>query len=267
MATNSLHKVLAGHYWSDGGAFMGVLPYPLWKERATVDERRRQKLNLNLPLIYSEGRWILVDTALGNRLSEKQIGIYQPSEFLLPMALSELGIKDTDISDVIMTHLHFDHAGGVVTGFGDHEALTFPNATYWVQKSEWVMAKNPDELNRAAYSFEHQLSLLEQQGSIQLIEGEVEVAKGITAVWSGGHTVGHQYVQVDFGEHFYIYAGDIIPTWFHTSLAITSAYDISRKETFEAKKQIYAKLKARNGSLLLDHDLHSWEIPIGSLRV
>ncbi len=267
MATHSIHKVLAGHYWSDGGAFMGVLPYALWKEKATLDDRRRQKLNLNLLLIYSEGRWILVDTGLGNRLSEKQIQIYQPSEFLLPLALSELGIKDSDITDVIMTHLHFDHAGGVITGFGDHDGLTFPEATYWIQKSEWEMAKNPDELNMAAYSFEHQLSLLEMQGKLRLIEAEVEVAKGVRAVWSGGHTVGHQYVQIDFGDQFYIYAGDIIPTWFHTSLAITSAYDVSRKETFAAKKQIYARLKERGGSLLLDHDLNSWEIPIGSLRV
>lgn len=267
MATHSIHKVLAGHYWSDGGAFMGVLPYTLWKEKATLDDRRRQKLNLNLLLIYTEGRWILVDTGLGNRLSEKQIQIYQPSEFLLPLALHELGLKDSDITDVIMTHLHFDHAGGVITGFGDQDGLTFPNATYWIQQSEWQMAKNPDELNVAAYSFEHQLALLETLGKLRLIEAEMEVAKGVSAVWSGGHTVGHQYVQIDFGDSFYIYAGDIIPTWFHTSLAITSAYDVSRRESFAAKKQIYARLKERNGSLLLDHDLNSWEIPIGSLRV
>lgn len=267
MPTNSIHKVLAGHYWSDGGAFMGVLPYAIWKEKATLDERRRQKLNLNLLLIYSDGRWILVDTGLGNRLSEKQIEIYQPSEFMLPLALSELGLKDTDITDVIMTHLHFDHAGGVITGFGEQDALTFPNATYWVQKSEWEMAKNPDELNKAAYSFAHQLALLEEKGKVMLIEGEKEIAPGVSAVWSGGHTVGHQFVQIDFGDRFYIYAGDIIPTWFHTSLAITSAYDVSRKESFLAKKLIYSRLKARNGSLLLDHDLKSWEIPVSSLKV
>ncbi len=267
MATNSIHKVMAGHYWSDGGAFMGVLPYALWKEKATVDERRRQKLNLNLLLIYSDGRWILVDTGLGNRLSDKQREIYQPSEFLLPAALSELGLKDSDITDVIMTHLHFDHAGGVVTGFGSHEALTFPNATYWIQQSEWEMAKYPDELNKAAYSFQHQLSLLEDTGKLCLINGEKDIAPCITAVWSGGHSVGHQFVQIDFGDRFYIYAGDIIPTWFHTSLAITSAYDVSRKESFEAKKLIYSRLKERHGSLLLDHDLTSWEIPVSSLKV
>ncbi|MDD4309964.1 MAG: MBL fold metallo-hydrolase [Candidatus Cloacimonetes bacterium] len=256
----SIHKIDAGFYWSDGGAFMGVLPYTMWSQKTQVDERRRQKLNLNLLLIQANGRNILVDTGLGNRLSDKQIEIYQPSEFLLPQSLSELGLRDCDITDVIMTHLHFDHAGGIVTSFGDSENLTFPYAKHWIQRSEWEMAKNPDDLNRAAYSFEHQLSLLEAKGRIELIDGECEIAEGVTAIWSGGHTVGCQIVQIDSPDGFYIYAGDIIPTFFHTSPAVTSAYDVSRKETFAAKQLIFARLKARQGILLLDHDLNKWEI-------
>src|SRR5690606_20121175 len=115
------------------------------------------KMDLNLLLIVSENRRILVDTGLGNRLSDKQRDIYQPSDFALPQALGELGFRDIDITDVIMTHLHFDHAGGIVTSFGEHEDLTFPKARYWIQKDEWEIAKNPDGLNQAAYSFDHQL--------------------------------------------------------------------------------------------------------------
>jgi len=246
---------------------MGVLPWTLWNKKTQVDERRRQKLNLNLLLIMIPGRNILVDTGMGNRLSEKQIEIFQPSEFLLPIALSEFGITDIDITDVVMTHLHFDHAGGIVTAFGDEDALTFPNARYWIQQSEWDMAKNPDDLNRAAYSFEHQLSLLETEGLVELIEGDNEIAEGITLIKTGGHTVGSQIVQADLPEGFYIYAGDIIPTYFHTLPAVTSAYDVARKDTFAAKKLIYSRLKERNGILLLDHDLSHWEIPISELRV
>lgn len=263
----AIHKVNAGSYWSDGGAFMGVLPWTLWNKKTQVDERRRQKLELNLLLVMLPGRNILVDTGLGNRLSDKQIEIFQPSEFLLPIALQELGLVDTDITDVVMTHLHFDHAGGIVTGFGSHDALSFPNAKYWIQQSEWDMAKAPDDLNRAAYSFEHQLSLLEAEGKVELIEGELEIAPGVTLIRTGGHTVGSQIVQVDVEDGFYIYAGDIIPTYFHTSPVVTSAYDVARKETFAAKQMIYKKLKEHNGVLLLDHDLSKWEIPISELKV
>jgi glyoxylase-like metal-dependent hydrolase (beta-lactamase superfamily II) len=262
-----IFKVYAGNYWSDGGALMGVLPYAIWKDKIKTDERRRQKMDLNLLLIICDHRRILVDTGLGNRLSDKQREIYQPSEFALPAALAELGFKDTDITDVIMTHLHFDHAGGIVTGFGTQDELTFPRATYWIQKDEWAVAKNPDGLNQAAYQFEHQLALLEQKGKVELIEGEVEIYPEVTCVKAGGHTVGSQYVQIDSPDAFYIYAGDIIATKFHTSPAITSAYDVCRQDTFKAKKQIYDRLKAKAGTLFLDHDTRDWEIPISQLRV
>ncbi|PKN77907.1 MAG: MBL fold metallo-hydrolase, partial [Candidatus Cloacimonetes bacterium HGW-Cloacimonetes-1] len=129
---------------------MGVLPWSIWNKKIATDERRRLLMSLNLLLIRSEDRCILVDTGLGNRLNERQQDIYNPSEFLLPISLGELGIKDTDVTDVIMTHLHFDHAGGIVTDFGNEDRLTFPNATYWIQKDEWEMAKHPDGLNKAA---------------------------------------------------------------------------------------------------------------------
>jgi len=262
-----LFKIYAGHYWSDGGALMGVLPYAIWKDKIGVDERRRQKMDLNLLLIVSEERRIMVDTGLGNRLSDKQREIYRPSDFNLPLALGELGYRDIDITDVIMTHLHFDHAGGIVTSFGDRDALTFPQATYWIQKSEWEIAKAPDGLNQAAYAFSHQLSLLEEQGKVTLIEGEVQIAQGVSCVHCGGHTIGSQFVQVDADNGLHIYAGDIIPTKFHTSPAITSAYDVSRADTFKAKMDIYGRLKAANGYLFLDHDTREWEIPISLLRV
>ncbi|MDY0324698.1 MAG: MBL fold metallo-hydrolase [Candidatus Cloacimonadaceae bacterium] len=260
-------KVHAGHYWSDGGAFMGVLPYAIWGKKIQTDEKRRKRLDLNLALIVSGDRRILIDTGTGNRLSDKQQEIYRPSEFALPTALAELGYRDRDITDVIMTHLHFDHAGGIVTSLGTHDILTFPRAKYWIQKDEWEMAKAPDTTNQAAYAFEHQLALLESHGKLELIEAEVEMAEGVKCVKAGGHTVGCQFVQIDSPEGFYIYAGDIIPTRFHTSMAVTSAYDVCRSDTVAAKKLIYDRLKARSGTLLLNHDTTFWEIPVSDLKV
>ena len=262
-----IHKVHAGHYWSDGGAFLGVLPYAIWGDKIQTDEKRRKRLDLNLALILSGERRILIDTGAGNRLSDKEQKIYRPSEFALPAALAELGYRDKDITDVIMTHLHFDHAGGIITSLGSEDILTFPKAKYWIQKDEWEMAQAPDSTNRAAYAFEHQLSLLADKGKIELIEGEVQIAEGVTCVKTGGHSVGSQFVQIDSPEGFYIYAGDIIPTRFHTSLAVTSAYDVCRSNTVAGKKLIYDRLKEKGGILFLNHDTSFWEIPISELRV
>ena len=262
-----LHKIYAGHYWSDGGAMMGVLPWAIWGKSVPTDERRRQQLDLNLLLIMAEERVILVDTGTGNRLSDKQKDIYQPGEFLLPIALSELGLRDVDITDVILTHLHFDHAGGVVTGFGDTDRLTFPHAKHWIQKTEWETAKYPDGLNQAAYAFEHQLALLEQDGDFELIEGDREIYPGVWLKLVGGHSVGCQIVSIAADDGFYIYPSDIIATKFHSSPAITSAYDINRKQTFEAKQYIRETLREKNGYLLLNHDPKHWKLNLDDLKI
>lgn len=264
---NKIHKIDAGHYWSDGGALLGVYPYALWKDKVESDELRRKMMKLNLLLIESGERKILVDTGLGNRLSDKQKQIYRPGDFVLPMAMHEKGIKNTDITDVVLTHLHFDHAGGVITGLGDKDVLTFPKAKYWVQKDEWEIAKEPDELNKASYSFKHQLYLIRTCCQLNLIEGDTEIADGVRLILGKGHTIGCQYVEVEAEDGFYIYAGDIIATMFHTSPAITSAYDVCRKDTVLAKKRIYQTLKEKNGTLLLNHDVKRWDVHISELKV
>lgn len=263
----SLHQVSAGDYWTDGGAMLGVLPRAIWGRSVHTDERHRNNLALNLLLIFAEGRVILVDTGLGNRLTEKQRDIYRPSSFLLPASLAELGIRDRDVTDVVLTHLHFDHAGGIITGFGDQDRLTFPKARHWIQKTEWETAKNPDGMNRAAYNFEQQLALLEESGRFELIEGQAEIAPGVTLTHTGGHTAGSQIVEVQTPSAFYIYPADIIPTFFHTALAVTSAYDVCRTDTCAAKQYIYKQLKEKQGILLLNHDLQRWEVPVADLRV
>ncbi len=246
---------------------LGVLPRAIWNGSTQTDERHRKKLALNCLLIKAPERNILVDTGLGNNLTPKQRDIYNPSQFMLPASLGKLGVRDRDVTDVVLTHLHFDHAGGIVTAFRDIERLTFPHAVHWIQSTEWEIARNPDGLNRAAYRFEQQLALLEKRGRIELVDGTREIVPGITLVRKGGHTLGSQIVEIDTDSGFYIYAADIIPTFFHVTPAVTSAYDVSRKDTYEAKQYIYSRLKEKQGTLLLNHDLERWEIPISALKV
>jgi len=258
----NIRLVSAGHYWTDAGAFMGVLPYFIWHDKVRTDERQRLQMNLNLLLIQTDGRNILVDTGVGNRLNKRRKEIYNPSEFDLVSNLKALGIQPEEITDVILTHLHFDHAGGVVSTVDDKDVLTFPNAVYHVQQQEWDIARHPDKLNAAAYQFEHQLSQLEKEGTLHFVDGDAEIAPDVFVRLVGGHTLGMQIVEVLIDGTPYIYAGDIIPTRFHLPLAITSSYDVSRRDSFDAKQMIYQKLTAKKGFLLLDHDTNDWQLYI-----
>jgi glyoxylase-like metal-dependent hydrolase (beta-lactamase superfamily II) len=139
----NLSLVSAGHYWTDAGAFFGVLPWFIWHDKVEIDDRQRLKLNLNLLLIQTQGRNILVDTGVGNRLNKRRSEIYSPSKFDLVSNLQALGLRAADVTDVILTHLHFDHAGGVVSDVAGKDVLTFPRAVYHIQQTEWTWQKIP----------------------------------------------------------------------------------------------------------------------------
>lgn len=252
--------ISAGIWYGDGGAALGVMPKELWKKLYKVDERNRIQLALNLLLIQSARKNILVDTGIGNKLPSKLKNIYSPSKFSLPVNLGKIGLETKDIDIVILTHLHFDHSGGVVSKFNDKYELTFPNAVHIIQRREWEMAKDPDELNAASYNFEQNLALLENSGNYRLIEKDHEVVPGITCEHVGGHSVGMQVVRIESNNKLAYYAGDIIPLAAQRHLNVTSSSDICRKDTFIAKKKILKELRTKNGYLFLNHDVTTSKI-------
>jgi len=217
----------AGSFWSDGGAALGVLPKALWHKEIFHDEQNRIEMSLNLLLINSSGKNILIDTGIGNRVSDKIRKIFKVSDFCLLRNLEKLGFTRYDIDYVVFTHLHFDHAGGIVTRF-EKDELTFPNALHVIQKKEWEIAKSPDALNKAAYNFNHHLKLLEESGKFKLISGDYQLLPGIELKFAGGHSNGSQYVKITDKNELAIYSGDIIPSIFHVKLHVTSAYDVCR---------------------------------------
>ncbi len=246
--------VSAGSWKGDGGAIMGVMPKVLWQKIVAADEKNRVVLALNILLIRAEGKNILIDTGIGNKISDKIRKIYDASEFELIENLQKLGIERTDIDYVILTHLHFDHAGGIVTSLNGKTELTFPNAMHIIQKKEWQVAKDPDELNRASYNFRDDLTLLEKSGSYKLVNGSYELVPGITVEFTGGHSEGMQVVRLESEGKLAYYAGDIIPLDVQRHLSINSAYDLNRKDLFIAKKRILTELKDKKGILFYAHD-------------
>jgi glyoxylase-like metal-dependent hydrolase (beta-lactamase superfamily II) len=243
-----------GYYFSDAGAAMGVFPRALWENKIDLDSKYRMKFNLNLGLIVTESTKILIDTGIGNRISEKEKKIYNPSDYRLFDSLKSLNIKPEEINYVVLTHLHFDHAGGIVSTLNGEDKLTFPNAIHLIQKEEWETAKSPDELNKAAYNFKKHLALLESKGNYKLIDGDEEIIPGVKLIKAGGHSNGCQIVKMQNEETIAYYAGDIIPSEMHIALGITSSYDVCRKETVKYKKLILEELVKFNGFLILNHD-------------
>jgi glyoxylase-like metal-dependent hydrolase (beta-lactamase superfamily II) len=246
--------VSAGLWKGDGGAIMGVMPKVLWQKIVSADEKNRVVLALNILLIKADGKNILIDTGIGNKISDKIRKIYDTTDFELIENLQKLGIERTDIDYVIITHLHFDHAGGIVTFINENPELTFPNAVHIIQSREWQVAKYPDELNRASYNFKDDLTLLEETGNYNLVDENYEVVPGITVEFVGGHSEGMQVVRMESEGELAYYAGDIIPLDVQRHLSVNSAYDLNRKDLFIAKKRILSELKEKNGILFYAHD-------------
>ena len=242
---------------------MGVMPKALWKKLLQADEKNRIELAFNLLLIRSDDKNILIDTGLGNKLSDKVKKIYSPSKFILLESLAKLGLTRNDIDFVVLTHLHFDHAGGVTSIIDNKKVLTFPNAIHVIQKKEWEVAKDPDELNKASYNFEKDLQLLEDVGNYKLIDGDFHLTKDVTLELTGGHSEGTQVVRIENKNELAYYPGDILPMEVNRHLAVTTAFDLNRKDTFKAKKRILSEINKRDGIIFLGHDSNKQFIRFG----
>lgn len=244
----------AGNYLTDAGAAFGVLPRAIWDNWVDTDDKHRIRLDLNLLLLLEEGKVILVDTGIGNRVSARTAKIHEPSAPCVFQALESAGFTRHQVDFVVMTHLHFDHAGGIISRIDDRDELSFPNAYHVIQKSEWETALNPDEVNKGAYDFDHHLSLLEKSGKFLLVEGDFPLTRSVTLKHFGGHSNGFQAVRIENEGELGWYAGDLAPTRFNLRIPITSAYDVHRAQTCEAKATIFNELNEFKGVLLMDHD-------------
>lgn len=245
--------IKAGYWLTDGGATFGVLPKTLWQNFAEADHRNRIRLSLNTLLIQDNKINVLIDTGLGDLVTERVRRFYEPSAFLLPDTLKNLGLKDNDIDFVILTHLHLDHAGGLLSGSEDNRRLSFPKAKFLIQVKEWQMARQPGEADRASYDFNLNLSPLSETDNLQLVDGDYFLTPEIKLELTGGHSHGMQVVRLESDNTLAYYPGDIIPTEVHRRLAVTSAFDINRERTIEIKQKILRELEQRQGYLILDH--------------
>ena len=247
-----IYLLSAGQYLADAGAAMGVLPYRLWRDKVRIDEDHCLVMALHCLLVKTKAHNILVDTGIGEYLSDRLIKIYRPGKFTLIEELSLVGLQPNEVDRIVLTHLHFDHAGGLLS---TAKELLFPAAEYIVQTDEWATALNPDTLNVAAYSLREHYEALKDSGRVKLTSGESEIDSGVFLEKIAGHSVGMQLVKILDEKQLIYYAGDAFPLNAHLSPAVTSAYDLCRNTLCTVKENIKETLRNTGGKLILCHEM------------
>jgi len=247
--------VETGYAWLDGGAMFGVIPKVLWNKTNPADDLNRIQLALRTMVIKSEEKIILVDTGVGQKMNEKLSKIYNVdhSNYELVQGLAAKGIQPDEVTDVIVTHLHFDHVGGATYYDGEDLKLTFPTANYHVQGEQWYWANNPSMKDRASYMPEN-FKPIEEAGKLNELSGPVELFPGIEMLVMYGHTAGMQLPKISDGETTLLYCADLMPTAAHIPLPFIMGYDNNPLITLEEKKRLLPQAVEENWILVFEHD-------------
>jgi glyoxylase-like metal-dependent hydrolase (beta-lactamase superfamily II) len=242
-----------GTYPLDGGAFFGVVPKVMWSRKMAADEKNYCTAGLNSLLIRTGKQTVLVETGMGNKLSERMIKFYgQPSQLLTN--LSAVGVHPEDIDIVFNSHLHFDHCGwNTIRGKDGKIAPTFPKAKYFAPEGEWQYARKPSERDSISYIPENYDPLV-ASGQMTLLKGGEEIVPGISVKTFPGHTAHMQAIVVQSQGKTACYISDLMPTTAHLDLTWGMGFDLYPLQTIESKKQYYAKALPEKWLTVFTHD-------------
>ena len=256
IGTCDVYAEKSGLFRLDGGAMFGVVPKVLWEKTHPTDEKNRIPLCTNLVLIRSGGKNILVDAGNCEYVSDKMKSIYAMDnrDYSMDAFLAGFGLSYDNITDVILTHLHFDHAGGAVIQDGSGELVpAFPNAVYHVQKKQFQWAMDPSGKDRASY-MRDQILPLRDAGTLNLVDGPGELFPSIEILVCDGHTPGMQLPLIRENGKKLLFAGDLIPLHSHISPPWIMSFDLQPLVTLEEKERILNKAAEENWMLFFEHD-------------
>jgi len=253
------YKLIAletGCFALDGGAMFGVVPKNLWIRKNPADDANRIDLALRTLLLISDEKKILIDTGIGEKFSEKWQKIYKidHSRQSLLSSLKAYSVSPDQITDVILTHLHFDHCGGTTFRENDSTLLRFPNATYHIQKEQWQWANEPSEKDHASFLPEN-FAILKDSAKLNLINGSLKLFPGIETLVMYGHTPGMQLLKISDHNQTVLYCSDLIPTASHIAVPWVMAYDNYPLKTIAEKVNILPGAVSENWLLFFEHDL------------
>jgi glyoxylase-like metal-dependent hydrolase (beta-lactamase superfamily II) len=251
-------SVVDAGFAADGGALFGIVPRPLWERQAAPDARNRVRLASRcLVAVDADARRVvLVDCGLGDKWDARQADrlAIDRSSGGLDGGLARLGLSRADVTDVLLTHLHFDHAGGITRrGPGGRLELAFPRATHLLQRRAWQHAHAPTERDAGSFAPED-FELLAHSNQLHLVEGEAQLFPDVDLIVSEGHTPGLQLPRfLGDGTHL-TWCSDVIPTHAHLRPSWAMAYDLLPVTTLEEKKVLMAEALEDGGILAFDHD-------------
>jgi glyoxylase-like metal-dependent hydrolase (beta-lactamase superfamily II) len=251
-----LHTIDTGFFKLDGGAMFGVVPKTIWQKTNPADENNMCNWAMRCLLIEDEDRLILVDTGIGDKQSEKFFShYYLHGDDTLEKSLQNLGFSRDDITDVFLTHLHFDHVGGAIIRENEKLSLAFKNATYWSSKNHWEWATNPNQREKASFLKENILPI-EESGRLKFIENRdgVEFSKNIKVRFAYGHTEAMMLPQINYKGKTFLYMADLLPSVGHIPLPYVMSYDMFPMKTLDEKAAFLKEAQENNYILILEHD-------------
>jgi glyoxylase-like metal-dependent hydrolase (beta-lactamase superfamily II) len=250
-----LYSIEAGRLALDGGAMFGIVPKPLWERRIPADERNRIPLAMRCLLLEGNGKLILIDNGLGDKYDDRFASIYAVDDTSsnLTRSLRAAGFGPDDITDVILTHLHFDHCGGSTHRIAGELVPSFPHATFHVQRRHWEWAQAPNVRERGSF-FRENMEPLQASGQLNLVDGRAELFEGIEVRPVFGHTEAQQIVLVRGDHKSLAYVADLLPTHAHLSPAWNMAYDLRPLETIREKSELLDEFRRDSVDLFFEHD-------------
>ena len=257
-----LHIIEAGTQLQDGGAIFGIVPRPRWSALYRPDALNRITLALRCLLVETPDELVLIDTGIGSkrdrRFREANGVANEPKAGYagrdrLEAAVHHLGFGLSDVTTVINTHLHFDHAGGNTVETADGIEPTFPEARYIVQKGEWNSAGVANERTAGAYR-PKDFRVLAEMARVRFVDGRATPVPGISTLPTPGHTPYHQSVLIETGDGTVCFAGDILPTSAHLPVAWSMAFDVEPFRTMESKRELVRRAAAEEWIVLTPHD-------------
>lgn len=255
-----IHPIETGYFKLDGGAMFGVVPKSIWQKTNPADDKNMCNWAMRLLLIEDGKRLMLVDTGIGNKQDEKFFShYYLHGDSTLDKSLDKLGFSRNDITDVFLTHLHFDHCGGAIEFNSSKDGFrpAFPNATYWSNERHWKWATEPNKREKASFLKENILPIHES-GQLKFIERKgnftENVFPNISVLFVDGHTDSMMIPHINYQGKTLIYMADLLPSVGHIPLPYVMGYDTRPLITLEEKELFLNTAVSNDAVLFLEHD-------------
>lgn len=253
-----LHIIETGNLKLDGGAMFGVVPKSIWQKSYPADENNLCNWSMRCLLVVDGDRKILIDNGIGDKQDEKFLKhYYLNGDDTLEKSLAKVGLTSDDITDMVLTHLHFDHCGGSIKKVNEDKYIpAFKNATYWVSKQQWKWATKPNRREKASFLKEN-IFPIQESGQLRIIENDGELLPNIDVKLYNGHTDGQMIPFIKYNGRTIVFMADLLPSAAHVPMPYIMAYDTKPLVTLKDKEHFFKEAIENEYILFLEHDLYN----------